>query len=184
MPYRLATPQCLVLPSQGGKRRQSRGPPQGGCALRESAGIKWGGWRGSNPRVPEPQSGALTASPHPPCTKHMVSKAPTLVKHIFPRVQIDFLRAKGSRLPAPQNSAQAYGNYILHKTPVFPLFFLFYFSYYLFPRAPGAGGRYKKASEQSGLCSDVEAPPRFELGVKDLQSSALPLGHGAIAIAK
>lgn len=30
----------------------------------------------------------------------------------------------------------------------------------------------------------MEAPPRFELGVKDLQSSALPLGHGAIATAK
>ena len=25
----------------------------------------------------------------------------------------------------------------------------------------------------------LEAPPRFELGIKDLQSSALPLGHGA-----
>ncbi len=25
----------------------------------------------------------------------------------------------------------------------------------------------------------LEAPPRFELGVKDLQSSALPLGYGA-----
>src|SRR5699024_2383975 len=27
---------------------------------------KWGGWWDSNPRVPEPQSGALTASPQPP----------------------------------------------------------------------------------------------------------------------
>ena len=26
----------------------------------------------------------------------------------------------------------------------------------------------------------MEAPPRFELGVKDLQSSALPLGYGAV----
>ncbi len=26
----------------------------------------------------------------------------------------------------------------------------------------------------------LEAPPRFELGVKDLQSSALPLGYSAI----
>ena len=26
---------------------------------------------------------------------------------------------------------------------------------------------------------NLEAPPRFELGVKDLQSSALPLGYGA-----
>ena len=30
----------------------------------------------------------------------------------------------------------------------------------------------------------LEAPPRFELGVKDLQSSALPLGHGATRTAK
>lgn len=30
----------------------------------------------------------------------------------------------------------------------------------------------------------LEAPPRFELGVKDLQSSALPLGHGATQTAK
>ena len=28
----------------------------------------------------------------------------------------------------------------------------------------------------------VEAPPRFELGVKLLQSSALPLGYGALVI--
>ena len=27
----------------------------------------WGGWWDLNPRVPEPQSGALTASPQPPC---------------------------------------------------------------------------------------------------------------------
>ena len=27
---------------------------------------KWGGERGSNPRVPEPQSGVLTTSPPPP----------------------------------------------------------------------------------------------------------------------
>ena len=26
----------------------------------------------------------------------------------------------------------------------------------------------------------MEAPPRFELGIKALQASALPLGHGAI----
>ncbi len=39
----------------------------------------------------------------------------------------------------------------------------------------------KKSSEQSELCSDeVEAPPRLELGVELLQSSALPLGYGAI----
>ena len=28
----------------------------------------------------------------------------------------------------------------------------------------------------------LEAPPRFELGVKLLQSSALPLGYGALVI--
>ena len=28
----------------------------------------------------------------------------------------------------------------------------------------------------------VEAPPRFELGIKVLQTSALPLGYGAISI--
>ena len=28
--------------------------------------------------------------------------------------------------------------------------------------------------------ADLEAPPRFELGVKELQSSALPLGYGAV----
>ena len=27
----------------------------------------WGDWRGSNPRVTEPQSAVLTASPQPPC---------------------------------------------------------------------------------------------------------------------
>ena len=31
-----------------------------------------------------------------------------------------------------------------------------------------------------GACSDMEAPPRFELGVKALQASALPLGYGAL----
>ena len=29
-------------------------------------------------------------------------------------------------------------------------------------------------------CFFLEAPPRFELGVKVLQTSALPLGYGAI----
>ncbi len=28
--------------------------------------LGWGDWRESNPRVPEPQSGALTTSPQPP----------------------------------------------------------------------------------------------------------------------
>ena len=32
----------------------------------------------------------------------------------------------------------------------------------------------------SETCSDVEAPPRLELGIKALQASALPLGYGAI----
>mgnify|MGYP006920037666 CR=1 FL=1 len=29
--------------------------------------IKWGEMWGSNPRIPEPQSGVLTTSPIPPC---------------------------------------------------------------------------------------------------------------------
>ena len=29
------------------------------------------------------------------------------------------------------------------------------------------------------LLKKLEAPPRFELGIKDLQSHALPLGYGA-----
>ena len=33
--------------------------------------------------------------------------------------------------------------------------------------------------EEKGL----EAPPGFEPGIKDLQSSALPLGHGAMGLA-
>ena len=32
----------------------------------------WGGRRGSNPRMPEPQSGVLTASPRPPSLKQVV----------------------------------------------------------------------------------------------------------------
>ncbi len=31
----------------------------------------------------------------------------------------------------------------------------------------------------SETCSDMEAPPRIELGIKVLQTSALPLGYGA-----
>ena len=42
------------------------------------------------------------------------------------------------------------------------------------------GDFYKKSPEQSGLCSGVEVPPRFELGVELLQSSALPLGYGTV----
>ena len=37
-----------------------------------------------------------------------------------------------------------------------------------------------KKKEQRNLCSNVEAPPRLELGIKVLQTSALPLGYGAI----
>jgi hypothetical protein len=33
--------------------------------------------------------------------------------------------------------------------------------------------------EWSTVCSDVEAPPRLELGIEVLQTSALPLGYGA-----
>ena len=39
--------------------------------------------------------------------------------------------------------------------------------------------RRHKNSEQSELCSDVEAPPGIEPGMKVLQTSALPLGYGA-----
>ncbi len=39
--------------------------------------------------------------------------------------------------------------------------------------------RRHKKSEQSELCSDVEAPPGIEPGMKVLQTSALPLGYGA-----
>ena len=38
----------------------------------------------------------------------------------------------------------------------------------------------KNRSKLYIACSDVEAPPRLELGVKALQASALPLGYGAI----
>ena len=31
-------------------------------------------------------------------------------------------------------------------------------------------------------CFKMEAPPRFELGVKILQTSALPLGYGAASL--
>ena len=37
----------------------------------------------------------------------------------------------------------------------------------------------RKKIGTSVTCSDMEAPPRFELGVKVLQTSALPLGYGA-----
>ena len=38
----------------------------------------------------------------------------------------------------------------------------------------------QQKTEQSVLCSDVEAPPGIEPGVKVLQTSALPLGYGAV----
>ena len=38
----------------------------------------------------------------------------------------------------------------------------------------------KSRSKRYDACSDVEVPPRFELGVELLQSSALPLGYGTI----
>ena len=37
-----------------------------------------------------------------------------------------------------------------------------------------------RKKEQRNLCSNVEAPPRLELGIKVLQTSALPLGYGAV----
>ena len=39
--------------------------------------------------------------------------------------------------------------------------------------------RRKKLTEQK-LCESLEAPPRFELGIKVLQTYALPLGYSAI----
>jgi hypothetical protein len=36
----------------------------------------------------------------------------------------------------------------------------------------------KSRSKRYDACSGVEVPPRFELGVELLQSSALPLGYG------
>ena len=38
----------------------------------------------------------------------------------------------------------------------------------------------KKNGAKTELCSDVEALPRFELGIKVLQTSALPLGYSAV----
>src|SRR5690554_2814815 len=38
----------------------------------------------------------------------------------------------------------------------------------------------KNPSIIDGRCKFMEAPPRFELGVKVLQTSALPLGYGAL----
>ena len=41
----------------------------------------------------------------------------------------------------------------------------------------------KKGFPKEPLLESMEAPPRFELGIKDLQSSALPLGYGAMLYA-
>ena len=38
--------------------------------------------------------------------------------------------------------------------------------------------RIKNRRERNFVRDDVEVPPRFELGVELLQSSALPLGYG------
>ena len=38
----------------------------------------------------------------------------------------------------------------------------------------------KEKSERRKVRSDVEAPPGLEPGVKVLQTSALPLGYGAV----
>ena len=41
--------------------------------------------------------------------------------------------------------------------------------------------KHKKAvASDAKLATTMEAPPRLELGVADLQSAALPLGYGAI----
>ena len=39
-----------------------------------------------------------------------------------------------------------------------------------------------KQKRQSYDCLFMEAPPRLELGIKVLQTSALPLGYGAIKL--
>ena len=57
------------------------------------------------------------------------------------------------------------------------------------PTTSIAGGLFMlKRTKKSGLQEipetrsiNVKATPRFELGVKDLQSSALPLGHVAVS---
>ena len=38
----------------------------------------------------------------------------------------------------------------------------------------------EKSTSAEQMCFFLEATPRFELGVKVLQTSALPLGYGAI----
>ena len=38
----------------------------------------------------------------------------------------------------------------------------------------------KVVASDAKLATTMEAPPRLELGVADLQSAALPLGYGAI----
>ena len=38
----------------------------------------------------------------------------------------------------------------------------------------------KKLSNPIGLLNFLEVPPRFELGVEELQSAALPLGYGTV----
>ena len=40
--------------------------------------------------------------------------------------------------------------------------------------------KWQKTAQKELFFVSLEAPPRFELGVKALQASALPLGHGAV----
>ena len=43
---------------------------------------------------------------------------------------------------------------------------------------------YKRKKQVIKLLAFLEAPPRFELGIKALQASALPLGYGAKLVAR
>ncbi len=47
------------------------------------------------------------------------------------------------------------------------------------PATGPLGSGTQKETPANGWCFFLEAPPRLELGVKVLQTSALPLGYGA-----
>ena len=59
---------------------------------------------------------------------------------------------------------------------------------YLTSQAPNGLSRWKKFMTRANKkrqpydCLFMEAPPRLELGIKVLQTSALPLGYGAIKL--
>lgn len=50
--------------------------------------IKWGEMWGSNPRIPEPQSGVLTTSPIPPCDIFILAEFFLVMQH---KISIFFL---------------------------------------------------------------------------------------------